>query len=244
MVRQLLSRKPSPAMVVACVALVVALGGTGYAAFRVPAGSVGTKQLRNGAVTKAKIAPATIKALASGGGGAGGQAPAGPPGPKGATGAKGTTGPKGTTGAKGDTGQVGPAGAGYARYSSLAGSGAVGGYVVLSTYPTWTDVISTSVTLQRTSYIQINGQFESGTISTTEQAVTAQVVVDGTPLPGTFAEATMVSNGVLGGHVTLPVTNVLTMTAGTHTIVLQGAYINGTSAAFAYDRAISAIDEG
>ncbi len=238
--RQLLSRKPSPAMVVACVALVVALGGTGYAAFRLPTGSVGTKQLRNGAVTKAKIAPATIKALAGGGGtpGAGGQGPAGPPGPKGATGAKGSTG------AKGATGQVGPAGAGYARYSALAGSGAVGGYVTLSTYPTWTDVISTSVTLQRTSYIQINGQFESGTISTTEQAVTAQIVVDGTPLPGTFAEGTMVSNGVIGGKVTLPVTDVLTMTAGTHTIVLQGAYISGTSTPVAYDREISAIDEG
>jgi len=106
--RQLLSRKPSPAMVVACVALVVALGGTGYAAFRLPTGSVGTKQLRNGAVTKVKIAPATIKALAGGGGtpGAGAQGPAGPPGPKGATGAKGTTGTKGATG------QVGPAGAG------------------------------------------------------------------------------------------------------------------------------------
>ena len=240
MLRKLGSRKPSPAMVVACVALVVALGGTGYAAFRLPGGSVGTKQLRNGAVTRAKIAPATLKTLAVGGGtpGAGGQGPPGPQGPKGAT------GPKGTTGPKGDTGQVGPAGPGYARFSALAGSGAVGGYVVLSTYPTWTNVISTSVTLQRTSYIQINGQFESGTISTTEQAVTAQVVVDGTPLPGTFAEATMVSNGVIGGKVTLPVTDVLTLTAGTHTIVLQGAYISGTSGAYAYDRAISAIDEG
>jgi hypothetical protein len=243
MVRQLLSRKPSPAMVVACVALVVALGGTGYAAFRLPAGSVGTKQLRNGAVTKAKIAPATIKALASGGGtpGAGGQGPAGPQGPKGP---KGATGPKGTTGQNGATGQVGPAGAGYARYSSVAGSGAVGGYVVLSAYPTWTDVISTSVTLRRTSYIQINGQFQSGTSSTTEQSVTAQVVVDGTALPGTFAEATTVSNGVINAHVTLPVTDVLTMTAGTHTIVLQGAFVSGASPAYAYDRAISAIDEG
>jgi hypothetical protein len=70
------------------------------------------------------------------------------------------------------------------------------------------------------------------------------VVVDGTPLPGTFAEATMVSNGVLGGKVKLPVTDVLTMTAGTRTIVLQGAFISGTSAPDAYDRAISAIDEG
>jgi hypothetical protein len=37
-------------MVVACLALVIALGGTGYAATQLPAKSVGQKQLRNGAV--------------------------------------------------------------------------------------------------------------------------------------------------------------------------------------------------
>jgi hypothetical protein len=42
--------RPSPAMVVACIALVIALGGTGYAATQLPAKSVGQKQLRNGAV--------------------------------------------------------------------------------------------------------------------------------------------------------------------------------------------------
>jgi len=36
---------------IAFVALLVALGGTGYAATQLPAGSVGTKQLRNSAVT-------------------------------------------------------------------------------------------------------------------------------------------------------------------------------------------------
>ena len=45
-----LRRRPSPALVVACLALAVALGGTGYAAMVLPANSVGTKQLRNGAV--------------------------------------------------------------------------------------------------------------------------------------------------------------------------------------------------
>jgi hypothetical protein len=46
---------PSPAMVVACLALLVALGGTSYAAIRLPANSVGTKQLKRGAVTGVKV---------------------------------------------------------------------------------------------------------------------------------------------------------------------------------------------
>ena len=42
---------PSPAMVVACLALLVALGGTSYAAIKLPRNSVGNIQLKRGAVT-------------------------------------------------------------------------------------------------------------------------------------------------------------------------------------------------
>jgi hypothetical protein len=52
--------RPTPAMVVATIALVVALGGTGYAAIVLPANSVGTAQLKNGAVTAAKVKPGLI----------------------------------------------------------------------------------------------------------------------------------------------------------------------------------------
>jgi hypothetical protein len=62
--------RPSPALVIAMIALVVALGGTAYAAFTVPKNSVGSKQLeknavtggniKNGAVTDSKIAKGTI----------------------------------------------------------------------------------------------------------------------------------------------------------------------------------------
>lgn len=45
---------------IALTALFVALGGTSYAAFSLPAGSVGSKQLRNGAVTAKKIANGSI----------------------------------------------------------------------------------------------------------------------------------------------------------------------------------------
>jgi hypothetical protein len=52
--RNLLSRRPSPAMVVALVALFVALGGSAYA-FTVPKDSVGTAQLKDSAVTGVKL---------------------------------------------------------------------------------------------------------------------------------------------------------------------------------------------
>jgi hypothetical protein len=48
-------RRPSPALVVAVLALVVALGGTGYAAITLPANSVGNEQLKRRAVTTTKI---------------------------------------------------------------------------------------------------------------------------------------------------------------------------------------------
>jgi hypothetical protein len=44
--RRIVRHRPSPAMVVACFALAIALGGTSYAAVSLPKNSVGTKQLR------------------------------------------------------------------------------------------------------------------------------------------------------------------------------------------------------
>jgi hypothetical protein len=51
---------PSAAMVVACIALVVALCGTSYAAVALSKNSVGTSQLKANAVTSAKIKNGTI----------------------------------------------------------------------------------------------------------------------------------------------------------------------------------------
>jgi hypothetical protein len=48
-------RAPSPALVVSLIALVIALGGTSYAAFALPRNSVGSKQIANGAITTKKI---------------------------------------------------------------------------------------------------------------------------------------------------------------------------------------------
>jgi hypothetical protein len=55
-------RAPSPALVVSVIALIVALGGTSYAALTLPNNSVGTQQLKNGAVTTKKIKNGAVTA--------------------------------------------------------------------------------------------------------------------------------------------------------------------------------------
>ena len=92
-------RRPSPAMIVACMALAVALGGTSYATgLQVPRSSVGTAQLKTGAVTTKKLASNAVTAAKVRNGSllkadfGPGQLPAGP------TGAQGPAGPAGSPG--------------------------------------------------------------------------------------------------------------------------------------------------
>jgi hypothetical protein len=61
-VRRIIRHRPSPAMVIACAALLVALTGTSIAAVEatVPKNSVGSAQLKNNAVTSAKIKNAQV----------------------------------------------------------------------------------------------------------------------------------------------------------------------------------------
>jgi hypothetical protein len=81
------------------VALMVALGGTSYAAVSLPSHSVGTAQLKNGAVTRVKLGKDAVRSsnvadhslLASDF--MGGQLPAGPRGGRGANGNTGAPGP-------------------------------------------------------------------------------------------------------------------------------------------------------
>jgi hypothetical protein len=87
-------RRPSPPMVVAFVALLVALAGTSYAAIQLPANSVGTKQLKKNAVTGKKVKNRSLRAADF----ATDQLPAGPVGPQGAQGPQGPQGPKGDKG--------------------------------------------------------------------------------------------------------------------------------------------------
>ena len=95
------------ANVMATVAVFIALGGGAYAAVKLPANSVGSKQLKKSAVTSAKIAKNAVVSSKVKDGSllatdfAAGQLPAGAQGPKGDTGAAGAAGAKGDTGAAG-----------------------------------------------------------------------------------------------------------------------------------------------
>ena len=80
-------RRPSPPMVVAFVALLVALAGTSYAAIQLPANSVGTAQLKKNAVTGKKVKNRSLKAADF----AAGQLPQGEKGDKGDPGPAGAT---------------------------------------------------------------------------------------------------------------------------------------------------------
>jgi len=55
-------RRPSAALVVASIALIVAMTGTAYAGLSIPKNSVGSTQLKNGAVTTAKIKAGAVTA--------------------------------------------------------------------------------------------------------------------------------------------------------------------------------------
>jgi hypothetical protein len=63
-VRRIIAHRRSPAMVIACAALLIALTGTSIAAVEasVPKNSVGSAQLKNNAVTAAKIASNAVTA--------------------------------------------------------------------------------------------------------------------------------------------------------------------------------------
>lgn len=97
------------ANVASTLALVVALGGTSYAAVAIPKNSIGSQEIANSSITSKDVKNGALKAkdfkagqLPSGTGGTPGPVgpvgPAGPQGPAGAQGAQGVQGPQGPVG--------------------------------------------------------------------------------------------------------------------------------------------------
>jgi hypothetical protein len=82
---------PSPAMIVALIALLFAVGGTSYAATKLAANSVGNKQLKKNAVTAEKVKDGSLTASDF----KGASLPKGPQGPQGPSGQDGAPGKDG-----------------------------------------------------------------------------------------------------------------------------------------------------
>jgi len=101
-------RVPSHATLVAYLALFVALGGTSYAALKLPRNSVGPTQIKKNAVNSAKVKNRSLQAVdfAKGVLTAGRTGAAGPTGTAGPIGSPGATGAEGPRGATGETGTV------------------------------------------------------------------------------------------------------------------------------------------
>jgi hypothetical protein len=88
------------ANVMSCVAVFIALGGTGYAAVKLPKNSVGAKQIKTNGVGSSEVKNGSLKKVdfkAS-------DLPVGAQGPQGIQGIQGLQGLKGDKGNKGDTG--------------------------------------------------------------------------------------------------------------------------------------------
>lgn len=102
---------------IAVLALFVALGGTSYAAIKLPAGSVGSKQIKKRAVTYSKLSLSARASLK------GEKGDAGQPGAPGAKGDKGDKGDPGTSATKlwaVVSNPAGAANAGLVRASGVA----------------------------------------------------------------------------------------------------------------------------
>ena len=193
------------------LALFVALGGTSYAAAKLPRNSVGSQQLRSGAVTQSKLAKSVRAKLSK----------ATVPGPAGATGAQG---PKGDTGAQGPKGDAGAAGAKGDKGDAGPTSGGVGGINTGSTISPGTGILSaTSVTLQQPGKVLV---LVTGTFGVTCSGSCTREIgasVGGTQVPGLFA-------GIAGtGTEPLDLAGIVDKPAGTYSVQITSRISAGTA---------------
>ena len=141
-------RRPSPATVLAGLALFISLGGTSYAVTQLPPNSVGTAQVRDHSLLKQDFKASVL--LRGERGLQGKTGATGPQGAKGDTGAQGPTGPTGATGPTGPRGATGDTGATGAR----GAAGASFGYEAIRADEATTVAV---------------GEYKDVTISTTEE---------------------------------------------------------------------------
>lgn len=200
----------SYANVVASLALFIALGGVSYAATQLPKNSVGTKQVKDNAITGVKVKAGTLSSndlsdsarnLLRGNAGlkgdAGPEGAPGVPGPKGETGgagATGTQGPKGDPGANGAKGDPGPPG----EPGQTGQRGPLG--LIAANRPSDVDVPLTAaveaisaqaITTAAPGNLLIFATVDGGQLPCTGHTVCSApigIYVDGTPVPGYFQQ--------------------------------------------------------
>jgi hypothetical protein len=120
MLRKIRSWRPSHATVAAYMALFVALGGTSYAAVKLPKNSVSSPQIKTGGVGSSEVKNGALRNIDF----RAGELPAGAQGPAGAPGAKGDRGEEGDKGPKGDTGTVGQTTVQFTQHTADLANGA------------------------------------------------------------------------------------------------------------------------
>jgi hypothetical protein len=192
---------------IAYAALFVALGGTSYAAVRLPAGSVGSTELHSGAVTKTKlhrgavtsaaVQDHTLKAVDF----ARGQLTAGPKGDKGDAGPKGEKGDPGPTlGSTGiDTG--------------------IGKPATISAASTVTATKSVTLTTRSRLFVLASVWADTGSCGTVSCYVEWGLLVDGVPLAHSTSEVPLYSGESRTGELS-PFGMTEPLEPGTHTVAL------------------------
>lgn len=158
----LAGKRPSAPLIISTAALVVALGGTSYAA-----ATIGNSDIQNGAVSSLKIKNGTIDRVDL----AASARIAGPRGPQ---------GPAGSNGEDGATGPEGPAGVG--RWALVGRDGTIldqsGGFTLVAGYPVLADTdadpaIDNSLRANGNVYINANEDLS-------DNAIVATVVLQNT----------------------------------------------------------------
>jgi hypothetical protein len=175
-------------MLVAILALIVALGGVSYAASQLPPNSVGTRQLQNGAVTRAKLDSRLRSSL---------------------TGKRGARGPAGPIGAPGATGPAGlSASAGDSEYHDPA--------IPLGT--TDTTVLSSNITISASSRIVADASTALGIIDPETITCRLTIQNQGGGSASDISQQYQMGNLPVSAQFTIPLSGSVVKPAGSYTV--------------------------
>ncbi len=204
-------------------------GATGPAGPAGAAGATGPAGATGAAGPAGPIGPAGPAGAA---GATGATGPAGPIGPVGATGAAGPAGPAGATGATGPAGPTGPQGpSGVIQKYHVYGT--AGRLAVASTVATAQPGLTQTFTLASPATVMVWATIGGRNTATTSGAyatVDMILYVNGAFLPsGGWNRFTITNPTSANAFSTCAINTMISLPAGTHTIDLRTARLNGTT---------------